>query len=215
MYQFPNQPIVHPGYQQCSFFGPSVIEPAASTQRPETESVASLAPVDPQPQVNSSLDGGAQTREEVGASRARGANKGAVDTSSFSIEQRVVAAVWVHERHHTHTSMGQIKQQFVERFGRAPPAKNTLLSWERKLFGAGAVHDAPRPGRPARRKLLLGCVRASLAAAPGLSVRARAAALRVPRSTLRALLASDHTVKKAPRKPRPPPAPPAPADGLT
>lgn len=41
------------------------------------------------------------------------------------------------------------------------------------------------------RKLLAGRVRASLAAAPALSVRARAAALRVPRSTLRALLAAE------------------------
>lgn len=47
----------------------------------------------------------------------------------------------------------QIKKQFLARFARAPPAGNTLRAWERKLFRAGAVHDAPRPGRPARRSL--------------------------------------------------------------
>lgn len=107
MYQFPNRPIVQHGYQQCSFFGPSVTiaEPAVSSQRPEPDSVTSHAPLDSQLKVNSSPDDGAPPNKGAGV---RGAKTGAVDTSSFSIEQRVVAAVWVHERHHTRTSMPQV-----------------------------------------------------------------------------------------------------------
>lgn len=35
-------------------------------------------------------------------------NKNSVDTSNFSIEERLVAAVWVHERKHTKNSMKQV-----------------------------------------------------------------------------------------------------------
>lgn len=45
----------------------------------------------------------------------------------------------------------QIKKDFLQRFSREPPAKNTLLVWERKLFSSGSVYDAPRPGRPINR----------------------------------------------------------------
>ncbi|CAB3225597.1 unnamed protein product [Arctia plantaginis] len=119
------------------------------------------------------------------------ANKGRVDTSNFTIEERLVAAVWVHERKNTKSSMSQIKRDFRERFDREPPAKNTLVVWERKLFSTGSVHDAPRAGRPINRLARTAEVAASVRAAPGLSVRARARALRLPRTTLRTILRAD------------------------
>ncbi|XP_075982343.1 uncharacterized protein LOC142980697 [Anticarsia gemmatalis] len=125
--------------------------------------------------------------------------KSSVDTSIFSIEERLVAAVWVHERKNTKSSMSQIKHDFRQRFGREPPAKNTLLVWERKLFSTGSVHDAPRPGRPVNRRARMDEVAASVRSAPTLSLRARALALRVPRTTLRTILYNDlsHTNNKA------------------
>ncbi|XP_063384551.1 uncharacterized protein LOC134670665 [Cydia fagiglandana] len=146
-------------------------------------------------------------REKAVKKKASGDGEGKkkLDTSGFSIEERIVAAAWVHERYHTRTSMGQIKQQFELRFGRPAPAKNTLVVWERKLFASGSIHDAPRAGRPAKRKLEPSEVSESLATSPALSMRARAAELNVPRSTLRALMrhlpGSPKPAKpKAPRK---------------
>ncbi|XP_053616633.1 uncharacterized protein LOC128678828 [Plodia interpunctella] len=126
-----------------------------------------------------------------------------VDTSAFSVEERLVAAVWVHERKRSKTSMGQIKKDFLQRFSREPPAKNTLLVWERKLFSSGSVYDAPRPGRPINRANKVEEVSASLQSAPTLSLRARAAALCVPRTTLRTILQRD--LQHTPTNPKRPP----------
>jgi hypothetical protein len=38
------------------------------------------------------------------------------DTSSYSIEERLVASVWVHERQHTGQTMFQVMAAFRERF---------------------------------------------------------------------------------------------------
>lgn len=114
-----------------------------------------------------------------------------VDTSNFSIEERLVAAVWVHERKRTGTSMNQIKNQYRLRFGHNPPTKNTLLVWERKLFTSGSVHDAPRTGRPVKRKNHIEKVEASILSAPTMSLRARASTLCVPHTTLRTILQKD------------------------
>ncbi|XP_059050226.1 uncharacterized protein LOC131845203 [Achroia grisella] len=117
--------------------------------------------------------------------------KSAVDTSNFTVEERLVAAVWVHERKRSKTTLGHIKKEFRQRFGREPPAKNTLLAWERKLFSLGSVHDAPRPGRPINRRIKVEEVAASIRSAPSLSLRERAVALRLSRTTLHTILHKD------------------------
>jgi hypothetical protein len=38
------------------------------------------------------------------------------DTSSYSIEERLVASVWVHERQHTGQTVFQVMAAFRERF---------------------------------------------------------------------------------------------------
>jgi hypothetical protein len=38
------------------------------------------------------------------------------DTSSYSIEERLVASVWVHEKQHTGQTMSQVMAAFRERF---------------------------------------------------------------------------------------------------
>jgi primosomal protein N'' len=53
------------------------------------------------------------------------------DTSSYSIAERLVASVWVHERQHTGQTMSQVMAAFRERFNKAPPRRATLLDWEK------------------------------------------------------------------------------------
>jgi hypothetical protein len=48
------------------------------------------------------------------------------DTSSYSIEERLVASVWVHERQHTEQTMSQVMAAFRERFNKAPSRRATL-----------------------------------------------------------------------------------------
>ena len=40
---------------------------------------------------------------------------------SYSIEERLVASVWVHERQHTGQTVSQVLAAFWERFNKAPP----------------------------------------------------------------------------------------------
>ena len=68
------------------------------------------------------------------------------DTSSYSIKERLVASVWVHERQHTGQTMYQVMAAFQERFNKAPPRRVTLLDWEKRAFVLGSVKDRPRIG---------------------------------------------------------------------
>ncbi|XP_047998311.1 uncharacterized protein LOC125235768 [Leguminivora glycinivorella] len=192
----PNQQYVN-GYSYPQFFGiPTETVPNVQQNRATASSSSS--------DDSSDAPAAQAKREKAVKKKASGDGEGKkkLDTSGFSIEERIVAAAWVHERYHTRTSMGQIKQQFELRFGRPAPAKNTLVVWERKLFASGSIHDAPRAGRPAKRKLEASEVSESLAASPALSVRARAAELNVPRSTLRALMRHLPAEPDKPAKPR-------------
>ena len=51
------------------------------------------------------------------------------DISSYFIQERMVASVWVHERQHTGQTMFQVMAAFRERFNKAPPQRATLLYW--------------------------------------------------------------------------------------
>ena len=57
------------------------------------------------------------------------------DTSSYTIEERLVASVWV-------------MAAFRERFNKAPPRKATLRDWEKRAFALGS---APGPLYPRER----------------------------------------------------------------
>jgi len=43
------------------------------------------------------------------------------DSSSYSIEEGLVASVWVHKRQYTGQTMFQVIAAFRERFNKAPP----------------------------------------------------------------------------------------------
>ena len=56
------------------------------------------------------------------------------DTSDYTIEERLVAAVWVLERQINGKSMRNVMDDFITRFEKSAPTKKTLLAWERKTF---------------------------------------------------------------------------------
>ncbi|BFZ20248.1 hypothetical protein BsWGS_23287 [Bradybaena similaris] len=73
------------------------------------------------------------------------------DTSPYTIEERLIAAVWVHDRVLEKRTMIDVSAKFQERFKKSALKKNILLAWEKKTFASGSVLYAPRSGRPASR----------------------------------------------------------------
>ncbi|CAG9782346.1 unnamed protein product [Diatraea saccharalis] len=151
MYHYSNQSIYnYDVYSQCSVvdLNKNLNETISLTEHNQyqsnTENVSFTTLTTSHSTPTETRNNGTERKEKL-------TEKTVVDTSNFSIEERLVAAVWVHERKRTNVGMSQIKRDFRQRFGRQPPAKNTLLAWERKLFSTGSVRDAPRPGRPVNR----------------------------------------------------------------
>jgi hypothetical protein len=50
-----------------------------------------------------------------------------VDQSPYTIEQRLVTAVWLHERPYSGDTMKTVKVKFRDRFGVEPPRKATMM----------------------------------------------------------------------------------------
>ena len=101
------------------------------------------------------------------------------DTSSYSIEERLVASVWVQGSKHTETAA------FWERFNKAPPRTASLLDWEKRAFALGSVKERPRSGRKTMRLETRAAVAASKERSPVKSTRKRSSEFGVPRSTTR------------------------------
>jgi hypothetical protein len=70
------------------------------------------------------------------------------DQNPFTIEERLIMAVWVNERPQTGQNLKEVFQTFQRRFNKEPPTKAAALAWERKLFASGSIEDSPRSGRP-------------------------------------------------------------------
>lgn len=49
-------------------------------------------------------------KAEKGKDELKKKSERSVDTSTFTIEERLVAAVWIHERHHTHHTITEVSQ---------------------------------------------------------------------------------------------------------
>lgn len=113
------------------------------------------------------------------------------ETSKYTQEQKIIAAVWVHERFHNNQTWNDINRNFMARFNVAPPMRATLLNWERKLFSRGNVDDREKSGRPLARLMHVPYVKASLEESPDLSLRERAKILGLPRTTLLKILRED------------------------
>lgn len=110
---------------------------------------------------------------------------------AYTHEQKIVAAVWVHEKSRNNQKWKDIERNFRLRFEAPPPTRSTLKSWERKLFNSGSVEDKERSGRPISRLMHVPYVKASLEESPNLSLRERAQILGLPRTTLLNILRED------------------------
>lgn len=113
----------------------------------------------------------------------------------FSVEERLVASVWVHERPHNRKTMEEIMSDFAVRFGKPSPSRQTLIAWEKKVFATGSVLDAPRSGRPITRVETCAAVEASVARSPMKSTRKRSSELGIPRTTMQDHMRKDLDMK--------------------
>ncbi|KAG7164162.1 hypothetical protein Hamer_G014295 [Homarus americanus] len=113
------------------------------------------------------------------------------DTSVFSIEERLVASVWVHERKRNGKTMADIQTDFSERFGKDPPSIQTLTTWEKKVFESGSVLDKKRSGRPSSRQHQVQTVEESCSHSPNKSLRKRSSELGLPASTVNKIIKKD------------------------
>ncbi|BFZ05338.1 hypothetical protein BsWGS_08377 [Bradybaena similaris] len=113
------------------------------------------------------------------------------DTSPYTTEERLIAAVWVHDRVLEKRTMTDLSAKFQERFKKPAPQKEILLAWEKKTIASGSVLDAPRSGRPASRMYHVEIIQQSLSNSPKKSTRKRSAELQILRSTLQKVLKTD------------------------
>ncbi|MBN3289150.1 GILT reductase, partial [Polypterus senegalus] len=113
------------------------------------------------------------------------------DTSVCTIEERLVATVWVYEQPVTGKSIKNVMDDFVVRFGKASPTKRMLLQWEKKAFATGSVRDAPRSGRPFKSHETCADVAQPVQRSPMKSTRKRAAELGIAESTHQTGLANE------------------------
>ncbi|KOB66819.1 Uncharacterized protein OBRU01_14662 [Operophtera brumata] len=147
MYHFPNQQLYHhnnhnPYQQQCPIniedtklqtlntiseaqYRQVIPQNLESNALLHIENTIELPPL--QPEVTESVKkkktAPKKTRSQVehGDVSKKAVKKPSVDTSNFSIEERLVAAVWVHERKYTSNT---INKQLPKRRVKPPPRKN-------------------------------------------------------------------------------------------
>ena len=107
------------------------------------------------------------------------------DTSPFTIEERLVVCVWVHEKQKTSKTYADIRQDFLNRFGKEAPTEANLRIMERKTFQTGSVLDLPRSGRrPSHSEELAERLSVSIDQSPTKSLRKRSAELDVSRTAM-------------------------------
>ena len=73
----------------------------------------------------------------------------------YSVEERVLAIAWAHERAHTGKTIKDVQRDFAARFNKEAPPKRTILLWQQKLFTTGSVLDSwlQQDGAPAHYAL--------------------------------------------------------------
>jgi hypothetical protein len=112
----------------------------------------------------------------------------AANTSSFTIEERLVMSVWVHERTKTRKTFSEIRKDFFVRFDKVAPTEKNLRIIARKTFATGSVFDAKRCGRPRKNVDLGDRLDESINRSPKKSTRKRSAELNVPRSSMQRVM---------------------------
>ncbi|BFY99063.1 hypothetical protein BsWGS_02103 [Bradybaena similaris] len=113
------------------------------------------------------------------------------DTSPYTIEERPIAAVWVHDPVLEKRAMTDVSDQFQERFQKPAPKKDILLAWEKKTFVSGSELDVPRSGCPVSRMEQVEINQQLVSNSPKKSTRKRSAELQIPSSTFQKVFKTD------------------------
>ncbi|KAJ8922793.1 hypothetical protein NQ315_007828 [Exocentrus adspersus] len=107
----------------------------------------------------------------------------------YTDEQKIVAAVWMHEKPYNYQTVEDIQNNFRIRFKMNPPRNSTLLKWEKELFSAKGLLRTR--SRPLKRLIHVPYVKASLREKPGLTLRERACQLGLSKNSLSQILKYD------------------------
>ncbi|XP_018571650.1 uncharacterized protein LOC108911245 [Anoplophora glabripennis] len=107
----------------------------------------------------------------------------------YTEEQKIVSAVWMHERPFNYQTVDDVLNNFYIRFKKVPPEHRTLVKWEKKLFSSGAF--ANKNKLPLKRLIHVPYVKASLKEKPGITMNERACQLGLPLKILRQILRYD------------------------
>lgn len=109
----------------------------------------------------------------------------------FSREQKIVSAVWYHERKYSGLSHQDILNNFSIRFNTTPPYIDTIAKWERKLFTRGFTNKKDPSTTTLSRLIHAPYVRESLKKQPNISMRSRAQMLGLSQGTLKCIVEQD------------------------
>ncbi|GAB6018751.1 hypothetical protein CHUAL_000424 [Chamberlinius hualienensis] len=118
------------------------------------------------------------------------------DSSEYTIEEKLVTCVWVHDRVKDGACFEDLRKRFVQRFNKSAPTRDTMRAWEKKAFSTGSVLDLKRTGRPSSRQHHIESVKATCLKYPMKSSRQIALELGIPRSTVRKIMKIDLGLKR-------------------
>lgn len=110
----------------------------------------------------------------------------------YSREQKIVTAVWFHERKYTGLQYEDIRTNFEIRFKGTAPSLQSIINWEKKLFSKGIAYRSRKRRTASFQRLVhVPYVLESLKLDPNLTIAARARKLGLPSVTLRRILSTD------------------------
>lgn len=105
MYHIPNQPVYHNNvYQESPLYCELKNHTAVSAEHNNFTTLNSV-------QFNFNKPFPSQVQPLIVKKNKKTVKPSNVDTSNFTIEERLVAAVWVHERKQTKTSISQVRSK--------------------------------------------------------------------------------------------------------
>lgn len=117
-------------------------------------------------------------------------NRGRKYYPIYTVEQKIVAAVWMHERPFNYQTIQDIANNFRIRFKMEPPSNHSLTLWEKRLFSTGAIVKE-RNRKCLERLVHVPYVKTSLKEKPGLTMIERANQLGLSQNILRQILKYD------------------------
>lgn len=113
------------------------------------------------------------------------------DKSEYTLEYRILAAVWYFECDKSIASVRLMKSKLRDRYDCDPPDTRYIKQWSAKLFSTGSILDSKRPGRPNERGDKADEVEISITNDPTMSTRRRSDELDMSRSSLLRVMKQD------------------------